>query len=1027
MPDDDTTDALPEETTEPVAQQPVDMLEGSRLLHPGVRPKNRAWGCQGCKLFQYAPCFTKANREVYEARLDPERRDKKNGSYMLEGDGPTDAEVMVVIDSPTRDEDTKGRTAIGGAAIRLREYARAVGLDPDRWYFTYAVKCRGPEAPDYKTSGIYCSKFLAQDVMRVKPKVVIALGTVPTAMMLGKPGATVMQYHAVPQKVVAAGHPCTVFPMWSVGYVSHNDYLTDRYLDAWEKLACLLRGETSAAVDKSLYQLVPTVDEAIAVCHLMMEKTRAGKRISVDLETSGLSPYQVRELQADGTTKPITRRVSIISLACGTKRGYGIPYDHDDVPWTAADRRRFLDEGYIPLLTMPGVRMKWHNGKFDYKWHYEVLNVFPVDIAEDTMLTHYSVDENEEHGLKPLSLRYTDMGDYDQELDRYLSEHFPASAPRYDLTPWALVGKYAAMDTVACNKLGLSLAQRVSEQDELIEALAYRVMPAYSAAITRLEHAGCHIDVPFAKRMLPHFVEEAKKSMDAILAEPVVRRFIRDREQEEREKIAATWKDPKPRKDGTVRKKKTVNDLPPVEMRRYFDFSLDSPKQLGTLLFDAKYYGHDVVAYSDGGGPSTDKETMQVLVEKGSPIAKRIVEWRLDDKLVGTYVRPFVELCETQELPRIHPNMKIHGTKTGRLACSEPNLQNIPNKGASVIKRMFVSRYGSEGCIIQADYSQVELRILACIANDKGMIEAFIRGEDLHTLTACMIFDMTVEQFKALPEKEQKTKRTIAKRINFGIPYGVGGPGISTMLKGESIDIDADTCGGYIDKFFTEKPRVKRWIDRVQESTADDAISRSLFGRRRRLEQVKSNMNDVVARSLRQAVNHPIQSTGGDMTLTSLALMDEEIMLRRGTPKHLVMPTIDHREFHKTEGWDKVHIMLSVHDSNVVDCHRSVAGQVVEMMQRTMPNIVDLAPLVWGPAIVDHIACLKKVPMQTDVEIGPNYRDGVAVKNPADCARAMFVGDAKNVFLDADAKGTWTKDHEKAANAAFAAQVGAAA
>jgi DNA polymerase I-like protein with 3'-5' exonuclease and polymerase domains len=253
--------------------------------------------------------------------------------------------------------------------------------------------------------------------------------------------------------------------------------------------------------------------------------------------------------------------------------------------------------------------------------------------------------------------------------------------------------------------------------------------------------------------------------------------------------------------------------------------------------------------------------------------------------------------------------------------------------------------------------------------------------------------------------------------------YGVAGPGIAGMLAGEGIKRDADTCEGYIDKFFRERPKVKVWIDRVQEATRDDTISRSLFGRARRLEQVRSRINSVVSRAERQAINHVIQSTASDMTMTSLTLMDQEIALRSGAiAPHILYPTIDPADYPVTPGWDKVHIVLTVHDSIVFDCPRSMAGEVVEMGQRVMPNVVDLAYKVWGPEIAKQLLCLKRVPMVADFEVGYNYRDAVGVKSPADVDRAMFVAHKRRAAFDANPKFDWTGDLEKACAAEFDAQ-----
>lgn len=1013
--------------TEEIQQQPVasapapwppEAIGGVRLLHPTVSPaRSKPWGCAGCKLFQYAPCFTKADREEYTATLDPARREKKNNSYQMDGVGPAHARVMVVLDSPSADEDRYGETACGAGARLVRKFLRAGGVDPDLCYFTYAVRCRAPDdGLDFKAAA-YCSKFLSMELAKVQPDIVVALGSLPTKILLGKSDASVDQYNGVATRATVAGREVVVYPLWSPGYVARNDYLSPKYAESFVELGAFVAGKRHIREDGSIYELVPKVDDAIALCRRLLAKVESGelKKLDVDLETSGLNPYLRGQ------------RISVVSLCDTEERGYAVPYDHDEVKWSDEERWRFVEEGLRPLLTHPAVRLRWHNGKFDYKWIWVHMGFWPRDIAEDTMLAHYASDENIEHGLKPLSLRYTDMGDYDAELDRYLSANFPSDSPRYDLCPWWLVGKYAAMDTVATRKLSRAVRAQIRDQDDpFVHALAYRVLPAYSAAVTRVEDAGCHIDVEFAKASVPFFEENERKSWAAITAEPMVRQFCRDREQLAREKIAAGWKVPK---EGSKRKMKTLADLPPVEERRYFEFSLDSPPQMQELLFGEKYYNHPVIAYSDSGAPSTDKETMNALAtEHKSPIAKRIVEFRLDSKLLGGYVRPTIESCEAQIHPRLHPSLLVHGTVTGRLSCKAPNLQNIPNKGAGYIKRMFVSRYGDEGCIIQADYSQIELRILACISNDRGMIDAFIRGEDLHEITAALLTDMPLEQFKAMKKtapKEYKILRTIAKRINFGIPYGVGGPGISGMLGGEGIDRSDEVCTGYIEKFFREKPRVKRWIDLVQEANAKDAISRSLFGRARRLEQVRSSINSTVARAQRQAVNHPIQSTAGDMTLSSMVLMDQEICLRAGWDPTQLYPTIEPmRGVERTPGWEKVHLILSVHDSIVFDCHRSMGPATVEMCQRVMPNIIDLAPRVWGDVVVPNLDCLRKVPMQTDVEVGPTYRDAVGVKGPGDVRRQLYVGDRKKEFFDKTPKGEWNSDMDKEHSGAYDAAHG---
>ena len=850
----------PEADAAPETAWPPAEIGGVPLLNPALCPaRSKPWGCGGCKLFQYSPTFTAQDREAYHAKLDPERRSKKNASYQLEGRGPARARVMVVLEEPSRDEDKTGQTASGGAARWVKALLGQVGGQPSAYHWTYLLKCRSPEGVKIDMrAAAYCSKFLAQEVLTVEPEVIVALGGLATRALLGKQDASVLQYHGVPTRVAVAGRPVVVYPLWSPGYVNRNDWLAPKYARAIQGLVDFLDGKRAVLEDSSLYELVDTPQAAIDLCRWILAAIEDNPRVKVevDLETSGLNPYLRGQ------------RISVVSLCVDRKRGYAIPYNHDERPWTDDDRTRFVVEGLRPLLQHPAVLLRAHNGKFDWQWIREHMGFWPRDLVEDTMLSHYASDENIEHGLKPLSLRYTDMGDYDRELDEYLKAHFPSDAPRYDKVPWELVGKYAGMDTVATRKLAQALRQQIADQrDPAIEALAYRALPAYSAALTRMEYAGLRVDMGFGEAAVPVFQENERKSLEAIESEPVVRQFMRDKELEARQERVASWKVPP---EGSKRRRKTIDDLPGEDEKRFFKFSLDSPLQLRELLFSSKYYGHEVVGYSEKGEPSTDKETMAELATLGSPIAKRIVEYRLDTKLLSSYLLPVIETCRGQAEPVLHTHALVHGTKTGRLSMKDPNLQATPNKGAGYIKRLFVSRYGEDGCIVQADYSQIELRILACVSGDRGMIDAFIRDDDLHVLTALLLMDLTIEQYNALPDEDKKTFRTIAKRINFGIPYGVAGPGISGMLAGEGIKRDADTCEGYIDKFFREKPKVQTWIDRVQASTVEDTISRSLFGRHRRLEQVRSRINSVVNRAQRQSINHPIQSTAADMTMSSL-------------------------------------------------------------------------------------------------------------------------------------------------------------
>jgi DNA polymerase I-like protein with 3'-5' exonuclease and polymerase domains len=286
-------------------------------------------------------------------------------------------------------------------------------------------------------------------------------------------------------------------------------------------------------------------------------------------------------------------------------------------------------------------------------------------------------------------------------------------------------------------------------------------------------------------------------------------------------------------------------------------------------------------------------------------------------------------------------------------------------------------------------------------------------------LTACMIFGLTEQEFHALPKDEQKRRRTVAKRVNFGIAYGIGAPGIQHTLKSDRVLVSEEEARSYLSAFYDKYPRVTSWIEKIEKTTADDAFSRSLFGRRRRLLEIMSSDNELISRAKRQAVNHVIQSTAGDLTMTALCLYDQEVCLRAGRNPALIHPTVGHMPYERDDRWKRVHPILQVHDMIGVDCHKDVAVEATDRLIDIMQNVAEYAPLVWGDCVIKKLAPIKKVPILAEAEVGPNWRDAVKVKTGKDIPCAMSIARKKQQMLDADPRYEWGEKDEKSARAAF--------
>lgn len=249
--------------------------------------------------------------------------------------------------------------------------------------------------------------------------------------------------------------------------------------------------------------------------------------------------------------------------------------------------------------------------------------------------------------------------------------------------------------------------------------------------------------------------------------------------------------------------------------------------------------------------------------------------------------------------------------------------------------------------------------------------------------------------------------------------YGIGGPGIQSTLKSEGVTVSEEEARSYIDAFLEKYPKIAKFIERTENSVLSNVYSMSAFGRRRRLDAVISLDQGMVARCLRQGVNHVIQSSAGDLTNTAAILFDQEIRIRRGDDPRLVLPTVTPRHFDYDERWKRVHFSLQVHDMLGVDCHKDVAEDVVDRLLYSMENAVDLAPLVWGDAVIPYIEPLKRVPIVAEAEVGPNWRDAYKAKTGKDVAKAMHVAFTMRAKRDVDPLYKWEEKDEKEALSTF--------
>ncbi len=336
-------------------------------------------------------------------------------------------------------------------------------------------------------------------------------------------------------------------------------------------------------------------------------------------------------------------------------------------------------------------------------------------------------------------------------------------------------------------------------------------------------------------------------------------------------------------------------------------FNLNSPKQLGEILFEKLGLPAGRKTKS---GYSTDAETLEGLVGVHPAIAP-LLDYRRLSKLQGTYVEGLLKLIDSTG--RVHTWFDQTATATGRISSNEPNLQNIPVRTelGREIRRVFIPRPG--WLLIDADYSQIELRLLAHLSGDPGMTEAFLLGQDIHTRTAAEVYGVPMDQVTS-------AMRSASKAVNFGIVYGISDFGLARNL-----GISRGEAASFIERDFARYPGVRRYMDSAVAQGKVQGYSSTLLGRRRPLPELESSNYNTRSFGERAAMNTPVQGTAADVIKLAMVRVAEQL----------------------AEAKLAARLILQVHDELIVECPAEEAEQAAAILQRCMEQALPLSvPLV---------------------------------------------------------------------------------
>lgn len=843
-------------------------------------------------------------------------------SVRLDSIGDINAKIFVVGGRPTLEDDKLNTSFSVSTGSFMNTLLKTAGIANNECYFTYAVKCfAGKGSKPAPEPLIACtSTWLNNELEIGKPQLVLAFGmdayrAVTDVKGRSKPKDTLHQFTRGDHTFYVLALPAIYSLQQLSSYTLNNTAVSIR------KAVSVIRGTGGVFTPDKLKDLKYKTIACITDFDELVARIKETKEVAVDVETRKNDAYAVRDENDKGCP--------LVSLQFSPAEGeaYFLPwankeYETPDNPegygFKEYIRYHITTELKYLLYDMNNqITLVGHNFKYDAKFLLKYMGIIST-IDYDTMLAS-SFSGEASNGLKKLAWIYTDMGGYEAAQDDY-TKSLPKEE-RWDTYnyPLDILVPYGCADA----DITLRVYHRQKERNVInnTNETIFKILTRASSVFTDIENDGIKVNREYLKQLDIDLTIEMNKLGEEFRAVASTEIAVLEA-QLYKESLGKTGK---PRKG----KNRT--------------FKMSSNAHINRLFFDLLKM-NSLYSSKKTGNPSVGKVALMELSTK-HPIALKLLEWRTVAKQHSGFVAAYPDFMDKED--RIHPDYKLvqyfdeesggsSGTVTGRLSCSEPNLQQVPSRGTGKrIKKLFIPDY-PEHVLVDFDYSSIEVRVVAMHCQDAAMMGFFNAGKgDLHRWVASKIYGK--------PEADvTDMERTYAKSTTFGILYGAAAPKIA-----QQIGCTVDEASAFMKQYWKLFPNLSLWIMQQKRFVKINKYCESLFGRRRYLPDVESKDQYLVEAALRQGVNAPIQGDASDLTLYSLGRIWEYLNgLKQADP---TKPS-------KLRG--------SVHDSILASVHNDNVGEVIGHIKY---NILEAPEL---PFIIE-----RGVKLQADVSIGPSWGD----------------------------------------------------
>jgi len=779
--------------------------------------------------------------------------------------------ILIIGEAPGEHEDKLGRPFVGESGTLLRDALETafstVGITEDvKPWITNAVKCRPPKnnTPS-KKSCTACHPYTIEDIKKADPDLILVCGAVPLSCLMGVSG--IRKHRGRRMLFELDGKKIPVFPIYHPAYILRSIDSLPEWVSDIERA---LSSYNVVAPDELPY-IEQTVDKVIELAY-------EEKEIVYDVETNKLLDM----MDPAGF-------MTIIGIGVpheGVLHVASIPAYSDEVLGGKLLRK------LRKLFNSKDITKIAHNQKFDNGWLRLKKGIDVHGKFFDTMVAFYiGVSEESSSSLKSLSYLYTDYGGYEETL--HGNEEYESLPKAFTLQQYLELSNeskeiekhYNFMDlyvTYECYK-GL---RPVIDHDKGFKRVFYDILMEAIKSFSYVEEDGCKID----KRRYIEMTEEAYRRLVKYHYEfwyLCLKAGVKGYD---------IWYENEDDVDGYLEgiPKKSDSKM----------LNLGSWHHILDIFY--KQLKFPVIEKTKSGNPSTAKKVLDKLFAREdlehTEIAFALAKWRAVETVRKMFLAPMVYHVDKDWF--VHPKYSLttedkaeygagSGTVTGRPSSANPNFQQLPRNivegltplekqryealNGLEVRKLYVSRF-KDGSILQADYSQIELRLAAILSKDKNMIGVFNSGEDIHKATASKMFNVPIEEIT-------KEQRWHAKAINFGIIYGKGFHSLAEELK-----ITEDEARKFIKMYFYQFPDLGKWIKRVQSHVKRTGTIRTYFGRLRRLPGARSTDKGMVAASMRQAVNTNPQGSASDMLISSSSKVSR--YLRENGYKAKVIGTI---------------------------------------------------------------------------------------------------------------------------------------